>query len=190
VRTVRRSLTFIAVALGAFAAPALAQDSSPANATGLRKEIISQIDDAQQKMVALANAVPQDKYGYRPAAGVRSVSEVFMHVVGANIFLARRFAGVTRDPGVQLTPDMETKVTDKAQVTDLLRKSFEYAKQAVMDVPEAEMNAAVSMFGQQTTKRGVLVTIATHAHEHLGQSIAYARANNVVPPWSQARGGE
>ena len=57
-----------------------------------------------------------------------------------------------------------------------------------MDVPDAQMDAAVTYFGQPNTKRGVLVSIATHAHEHLGQSIAYARMNGVVPPWSQAGG--
>jgi hypothetical protein len=94
-------------------------------------------------------------------------------------------AGVKRDPGVQVTRDMEKTMTDKAQIVDFLRKSFDFAKQAVMDVPDADMEKAVNMFGTPSTNRGVLVTMATHAHEHLGQSIAYARTNGVVPPWSQ-----
>ena len=173
--------------LRAQSAPASAQSADPKTATGLRRELIAGIDDAEQKFVALAQAVPQEKYGWRPAPGVRSVSEVFMHVVGANYMLPG-MAGVKRDKGVTLARDMETSVTDKAQVVDMLRKSFAYAKQSVMDVPDSEMDASVNMFGEQSTKRGVLVVIATHAHEHLGQSIAYARTNGVVPPWSVAAG--
>jgi hypothetical protein len=90
---------------------------------------------------------------------------------------------------VKLSPDMETKVTDKAQIVDLLTKSFDYAKQAVMAVPEDQLNAAVDVFGSPSTKGGALVIVTTHAREHLGQSIAYARVNGVLPPWSKAPGG-
>ncbi|HJU88497.1 MAG TPA: DinB family protein [Gemmatimonadaceae bacterium] len=182
-RTRHMTLPWAAMALALFAAPVFAQGAAPAAATGVKKEVLAQIEDAERKMVALAEATPQEKFSYRPATGVRSTSEVFMHVTGAN-FLLPQFAGVTRERGVTLNRDSEKTVTDKAQVVDLLKKSFAYAKQAVMDVPDAQMDAAVTMFGQQTTKRGVLVSIATHAHEHLGQSIAYARVNGIVPPWS------
>jgi uncharacterized damage-inducible protein DinB len=159
------------------------------SASGLRKELIQELESAEKKMVALAEATPQEKYGWRPAPGVRSVSEVFMHVVGAN-FMIPGMAGVKRDKGVTLSRDMEKSVTDKAQVVDMLRKSFAYAKQAMTDVPDGEMDAQVSLFGQPSTKRGVLVVIATHAHEHVGQSIAYARVNGITPPWSQGANGD
>jgi uncharacterized damage-inducible protein DinB len=170
-------------------AAGIAQSADPAAATGLRKELIGQLADAEQKLVALADATPAEKYTWRPAAGVRSVSEVYMHVVGAN-FMIPGMAGVKRKADVALSPDMETKVTDKAQVVDLLKKSFAYARQAVMDVPDAQMDAAVSLFGTPSTSRGVLVLLTTHAHEHLGQSIAYARMNGIVPPWSRSAGGD
>jgi hypothetical protein len=109
---------------------------------------------------------------------------VFMHMVGANYMLPG-MAGVKRAPDVALSPDMETKVTDKVQIVPLLTKSFAFAKQAVMDVPDDQMDAAINIFGSPSTKRGLLVLTATHAHEHLGQSIAYARMNGIVPPWSR-----
>lgn len=183
------SRTFALAALAILAtAPAVraqanAPANAPANATGLRKELIQSLDDAQSKFIALANAMPQEKYSWRPGPGVRSVSEVFVHIASSNLFFAN-MAGVKRDPGVQVTRDMEKTMTDKAQIVEFLRKSFDFAKQAVMDVPDAEMEKAVNMFGTPSTNRGVLVTMATHAHEHLGQSIAYARMNGVVPPWS------
>lgn len=186
-RSHRPLISLAALAVVTLVPAARAQDA-PAAATGYRKELIAQLEDAENKFIGLANAVPQDKFSWRPAPGVRSISEVFVHIAGAN-FLLPQFAGVTRDRGVQLSRDMEKTMTDKTQIVDMLRKSFAYAKQAVMDVPEAEMNTPVTLFGQQSTKRGVLLLITTHAHEHLGQSIAYARTNGVVPPWSQGEGG-
>jgi uncharacterized damage-inducible protein DinB len=174
----------------ALAAPSLlvAQGADPASAAGLRKELIGQLADAEQKFLALADATPAEKYTWRPAAGVRSVSEVYMHMVGSN-YMIPGIAGVKRKPDVAFSPDMETKITDKAQIVDLLRKSFAHARQAVMDVPDAQMDASVNLFGTPSTNRGVLVLMATHAHEHLGQSIAYARMNGIVPPWSRPMGG-
>lgn len=169
-------------------AVATAQTGDAASATGVRKELIGQVADAEQKFMALAEAMPADKYGWRPAAGVRSVSEVFMHMVGANYMLPG-MAGVKRKPDVAMSRDMETKVVDKAQVVELLRKSFAFTKQAMLDVPDDQMDTAADFFGTKSTNRGVLVLIATHAHEHLGQSIAYARMNGIIPPWSRATSG-
>ena len=187
--TSRRQLlsAFAIVVTASVALPAQSADVSLA--TGLRKELIAQLADAEQKFIALAEATPVDKYAWRPAAGVRSVSEVFMHMVGANYMLPA-MAGVKRKPDVTMARDMETKVTDKPQVIDMLRKSFAFAKQAVADVPDDQMDVSVNLFGSPTTNRGVLVLIATHAHEHLGQSIAYARMNGIIPPWSRGSGGD
>jgi uncharacterized damage-inducible protein DinB len=199
-RSMRRSRPLFSVALLLAATALPAQTTTPAApgaaaapsaapaATGLRAELVAQLDDAERKLVALAEATPQAKYGYRPAAGVRSTSEVFMHVVGAN-YMIPGMVGAARPADVQLTPSMEKTVTGKAQIVELLRKSFAHAKAAAGAVPEGEMDASVNLFGRQSTKRGVLVLMATHAHEHLGQSIAYARASGVTPPWSRGREG-
>ena len=196
-RSLLRPLVVGAALLAApLAAPLAAQTPAqpvtrggdPSTATGLRKELIAQLADAESKLVQLAEAMPQDKYAWRPAPGVRSVSEVFMHMVGAN-YMIPPFAGVARAQGLTLTQDSERTVTDKAAIVDHLKKSFAYAKQAMMDVPDADMDGTIQLFGRPATKRGVLVLMATHAHEHLGQSIAYARVNGIVPPWSRAGGG-
>ncbi|HEU4629895.1 MAG TPA: DinB family protein [Gemmatimonadaceae bacterium] len=176
-----------ALALLLVAVPLHAQGADPATATGLRKELIAQLDDGEKKLVALAEAMPQEKYGWRPGEGVRSVSEVFVHVASAN-YLFPRLAGVQRAPDVTLPRDAEQTITDRVRIVELLHKSFAFARQAVMDVPDAQLDDSVDMFGTPTTKRGVLVTMATHLHEHLGQSIAYARTNGVVPPWSAGGG--
>jgi uncharacterized damage-inducible protein DinB len=176
----------LAAALVALALPALL--SAQVAPSGVRGELAAQIDDAAGKYVALAEGIPQEKFGWRPAAGVRSVSEVFMHIVGAN-FMIPGIAGAKPAEGVNLPKDAERTVTDKAQIVALLKQSFAHARQATTEMPEGELDTAVKLFGRPSTKRGVLLLIATHAHEHLGQQIAYARMIGVVPKWSQGNGG-
>jgi uncharacterized damage-inducible protein DinB len=154
-----------------------------APATGLRAELVKQCNELEKKFVDLANAMPQGKYSWRPMEGVRSVSEVYMHVVGANYFLPS-FGGIKAPEG--MSRDMEKTVTQKAKVVEMLKKSFEHLRQAILATSDADLDKPAKMFGQQTTVRDVLLTTVTHMHEHLGQSIAYARMNRVVPPWTAA----
>lgn len=175
-----------ALALLVFAAASPAATQAPAAPAGVRGEITAQFDDAMSKLLQLAEAIPQEKYSWRPSAGVRSVSQVLMHVGGGNYYVVS-FAGV-KAPG-DLPADAENTVTDKAQVIALLRRSADHVRAAVRGIPDADLDKPATMFGQATTYRNVLFTTATHAHEHLGQLIAYARSNGIVPPWSRA-GGE
>lgn len=181
-----RSLALSAVLLCAPLATALAQAAAtPAPApAGLRGDVLAQLDDAAGKLQQLAQAIPQDKFTWRPGAGVRSVSEVLMHVAGGNYYVLS-FAGVKAPSG----QPAEASVTDKAQVVEQLRRSFDHARAAIRAMTDADLDKPTTMFGQRTTYRGVILTTATHAHEHLGQLIAYARVNGVTPPWSMASGG-
>lgn len=175
------------IARAAFlAAPALlsAQGGDPKSATGFRGDIIWQLDDAEQKLVALCNAMPPDKFTWRPGPGVRSVSELFMHVVQSNLSIPG-IAGVAASTTVRVPPGADTTLVNKARIADFLTRSFEHTKNAVMALSDAQMEQKVTLFGQPSTKRGVMVLVMTHAHEHLGQAIAYARMNDVVPPWSK-----
>ena len=157
--------------------------SVPAQAApaGLRGDMIAQFDDAATKLVQLAEAIPQDKYTWRPGTGVRSVSEVLMHVAGGNYFILT-FAGVKAPAGA--TDAGEGSVTDRAQVIARLKQSCDHVRAALRAASEADLDKPATMFGRATTVRNVYLTIVTHAHEHLGQMIAYARTNGVVPPWS------
>lgn len=160
-----------------FAVPAFA-----AKPKGFRAEFLSNLDDVQKKVIDLAGAVPAEKYAWRPGDGVRSVSEVYTHIAGSNYFLLT-FIGVK--PPADMPKDIE-KITDKQQVLAELRKSFDNLRAVLNNTPDADLEKSVNMFGQQTTERAVFTTILTHLHEHLGQSIAYARMNGIVPPWSVA----
>lgn len=153
----------------------------------VRAEILKDIDDVQGKITSLAKAVPEEKYGWKPADGVRSVSEVYMHIAGANYYLLT-FIGVKPPEGIDMQ-GME-KVTEKAKVLAALDASFANLKKVVGGVTDADMDKVVKIFGQDRTQRAVLSLIVNHCHEHLGQSIAYARSNGVVPPWSATSGGQ
>jgi uncharacterized damage-inducible protein DinB len=191
----RRSIPIAVVLMAAAAALALAQAPTttstqmpprPAPATGaasgFRAEYVAEVEAVGKKLVDLAESIPADKYGWRPGPGVRSVGEVFMHVVGANSTLpsflgARRMEGISRES--------EKTVTDKAKIVELLKKSVENAKAAAMSISDADLEKKVKTFGdREMTGRQVLMTMLNHMHEHLGQAIAYARMNGVTPPWS------
>jgi uncharacterized damage-inducible protein DinB len=160
------------------------QEAKPAPVGGVRGSILFQVDQAQEKLLALANAMPVEKYGWRPGEGVRSVGEVFNHVASANYYFPTLW-GAQAPAGIDSRSFEKTLSGDKAKTIDTLQKSFDYVRQAILAVPEADLNRKIKLFGQEGTVRDAMLVVATHGHEHLGQSIAYARTNGVVPPWSR-----
>jgi uncharacterized damage-inducible protein DinB len=166
------------------ASTAFAQTAAPAApaVSGLKGDVLWQLTDVEKKLVSLAEATPQEKYGWRPADGIRSVSEVYMHVTGGNYFLST-FLGAKMPEG--LTRDMEKTVTEKAKVVDAMKKSFAHARKAVEATSDSDLEKKVKFFGQEPSERMMMIVLVSHGHEHLGQSIAYARMNGVTPPWSE-----
>jgi uncharacterized damage-inducible protein DinB len=146
-----------------------------------KADFAREVDGLEKKFVGLAEATPTDKLTWRPGAKIRSVSEVFMHVAGANYMLPSMI-GVKPPAGI--SRDMETKVTDKAEIISSLKKSFENLRAAGAGVPDAELGKTIKVFGRDMTQGSFLSFMINHLHEHLGQSIAYARVNGVKPPWS------
>jgi uncharacterized damage-inducible protein DinB len=158
---------------------ALAQKVPPE----LGKGWLPEFNLAARQTLQLAEAIPAEKYSWRPAPGVRSVSEVFVHIATTNGFLLGQ-AGVklSSGPPLKLQGDLEKTVTSKADVIALLRWSQDMVRAAY---PTADRTKAVKFFGSDTTADGLFLRILVHAHEHMGQSVAYARMIGVVPPWSQ-----
>jgi len=153
-------------------------------ASGFLGEYAAEVDAVGQKLIGLAEAIPADKYAWRPAPGVRSIGEVFMHVVASDSVLPS-FLGMKPMEGV--TRESEKTVTDKAAIVPLLKKAVANARAAGTAVTPADLDKKVKTFGgNELTERQVLSRILYHMHEHLGQSIAYARSNGIVPPWSKA----
>lgn len=160
---------------------------SPTVMTDLMKDV----DAVHSKFVALAKAVPVAKYPARPGVGVRSVSEVFLHVAGDN-YMMPALAGTAIPASVKL--DMknfksfdafEKQTMTTAQIVEALDASFAHLKAAMAKTTAADLTVVVDMFGQKSSKQALWIGTTTHLHEHLGQSIAYARQNGIVPPWSK-----
>jgi uncharacterized damage-inducible protein DinB len=183
------TLLTVGLALTAFSSataqqPAGAPGAADAPTSGYRAEFLREFADLESKYVRLAEKMPAEKYTWRPAEGVRSVSEVFLHMATANFGLARRL-GAALPAGFQ-PQGFEKSTTDKAQVIDQLKKSFEHMRSAALKASDADADKTMPWFtGGTITQRGFLVFVVRHAGEHLGQSIAYARVNGVVPPWSE-----
>lgn len=160
-----------------------AAPASP-GATGLQAEVTRIMDDAETKLTKLAQAIPPGKYTWRPAKDARSVSEVFLHVAAANFFLPGKIG--TQPPADFKFEGYDKSTSDKTKVIDELKRSFAYVKQAVTKLTDADLEKTAQWFGgAQVTYRYVAIFLTEHQHEHLGQSIAYARSIGVVPPWTE-----
>lgn len=179
------------VALAHEPEPAAAEEAEMASPAFI-EDYLKELDRVQQQILSLAEAMPQDKYTWRPSEGVRSVSEVYLHTAFAN-YLLPQVAGhdvpaeLADQLGVDKIQTWDTQTTDKAAVAKQVSRSFEHLRSVVSGLSEDDLGVTVEFFGQQATKRQMLMLALGHLHEHLGQSIAYARMNGIAPPWSQAQ---
>jgi uncharacterized damage-inducible protein DinB len=154
-------------------------------------EVIGLVNVAQGKVTALAGAMSDEQWAWRPAEGVRSTSEVFMHIAFANFFLPSMLGiAPPEDFPVSMGPEGPVGMaeyegtSDRDEVMAQLEASFDHIKSALASVPADRMDEEMNVFGQTMNVRGFCIFLTTHLHEHLGQLVAYARTNDVVPPWS------
>ena len=151
--------------------------------TGYRSEVLAEVMIQEDKFTRLAEAIPADKYTWRPAPDVRSFAEVFLHVSTANYNLYK-LVGTPAPTGIDIK-GLEKSTTDKAKVIVTMKDSFAHAKKAITVMPDTDLEKSMDWFGGKNTERGVLLFIVRHTAEHLGQSIAYARVVGIVPPWTE-----
>ena len=151
--------------------------------SGYRSEVLAEVIVQEDKFTRLAEAIPADKYTWRPAPDVRSFAEVFLHVCAANYNLYK-LVGTPPPAGIDVR-GLEKSTTDKAKVIATLKDSFAHARKAITAMPDADLDKSMDWFGGKNTERGILLFIVRHAAEHLGQSIAYARFIGIVPPWTE-----
>jgi len=175
-------------ALLAVAAPLTLVAQQP---TGIMKELLGDLAQTQKKMVDLAKAMPADKYDWRPGAGVRSVGEVFLHVAADNYFIPGNMGtAIPAATGIKATDyktadAFATRKLGKDAIVKELEDSYVFLKNAMSATTDAKLPQSATVFGFTQTTRGWWLGTLTDMHEHLGQSIAYARMNGVVPPWSK-----
>jgi uncharacterized damage-inducible protein DinB len=171
-------ISLLAIVLGAAALQAQTE--------GLWQGYDGEWGHVSRQLIALAEATPPEKFAWRPAPGVRSTSEVYMHIALANFYLL----SVTgpKMPADIKSADMEKTVRVKADVIDWLRRSLDAVKTAHATVKAEDLQRKVKVNGQDATVDGMYLRIIVHANEHMGQLVAYARMNGIVPPWSKTRG--
>jgi uncharacterized damage-inducible protein DinB len=176
-----RQLLLAAILLGTFMSQA---QTDPYE--GLWQGYDGEWGHVSRQLIALAETVPAEKYAWRPAPGVRSISEVFMHVALANFYLL----SVTgpKLPDDMKSADMEKTVTSKPEVISWLKRSLAAVKTAHEGIKPAELERKVKVNGRDATVDGMYLRIIVHANEHMGQLVAYARFNGITPPWSKAGG--
>lgn len=162
--------------------PADKAPAAIAPVSGYRAEFLEEVAYYEQRYTKLAEAMPADKYTWRPAEGVRSVGEVYTHIIMANYGVAQAL-GAPPPSGFnsKAVPAMSG---DKAKVQQALKESFAHFRRAILALSDADADKPQKMFNRETTLRGSFLMIDRHWGEHLGQSIAYARVNGVVPPWT------
>jgi len=170
--------------------PASVAQSEP----DVRREVLHQLDALYEKMIRLAEAVPEDTYDWRPEPGVRSFSEVFTHVAETNYFLMGEILGreVPASAEETFTAEgstgvWEEQVTEKGAVLRKLRASHQYVQRTIETLDRDRLPERVDWFDPEfdNTVRGTLLHLVRHTGEHTGQLVAYARVNGIVPPWSR-----
>src|SRR4029077_12253038 len=134
------------------------------------------------QLIALAEAIPAEKFGWRPAAGVRATSEVYMHIAIANFYLLS-VTGPKMPEG--LKQEMEKTVSSKPEVISWLKRSLDAVKQAHLAETPKDLERKVHIADRDATVDGMYLRIIVHANEHMGQLVAYARVNGIAPPWAK-----
>lgn len=159
------------------------QAQTPDPLEGLWQGYDGEWGHVSRQLVELAEAIPAEKYAWRPGAGVRSTGEVFMHIAQANFYLLSR-TGPALPPDFAAAQDPKI-ANDKAKVIDWLKRSLEAVRQAHASVTAADLQKKVTVMNHSATVDGMYLRILVHANEHMGQLVAYARMNGIVPPWSK-----
>jgi uncharacterized damage-inducible protein DinB len=160
-----------------------ASDDKTAPSYDMKAQALVDLQGLQKKYLQLAEAIPADKFTWRPDPAARSVSELFLHVAAANYNIPTMMTGTEPAPGFQ-RDGFEKSTTNKAKVMDQLNRSFAYAIAAVQKMSNADFAKAEKKLGPDANDGDVVYILVTHNHEHLGQSVAYARMNGITPPWT------
>ena len=168
--------------MSAALAIAVAQSTRAQVPPGVAEGWAGEFDHASRQLLQLAEATPAEKFSWRPAPGVRSISEVYMHIALANYYLLAQ-TGI--NPPIDLKTlgkEPDKSKTAKADVIAFLKGSSDFVRQTYS---AADKQKATKLFGKSVTMGDVFLRLLVHNHEHMGQSIAYARMNGVAPPWSK-----
>lgn len=175
------------VATVALSSPARGQDViSKEAAAALKAAFLADLEVMRGKYVGLAEAFPPDKYSYKPMDGVRSTAEVLMlAAMEGYTFIPNSFGGKPAELGTREQMQALRTLSDKPKVIEHLNLGFAHAKAQLEAIDPATLTGRRQVMGRQMSALETALAVGGDLHEHLGQLIAYARANRVVPPWSK-----
>ena len=189
-----------ALSVLALAAPAstplvvpLAAQTTP---EGFKVEIERQFGASARKVIMLAEAMPAEKYGWSPEEGIASVARVYLHIARYNYMYLEESMGIASPIGEEAYMRWEDDVTErfraktasaseKERIVEALSASVDHVRESLEPMSDADLAASTHQYGRQVQKWAVVLQVVAHMNEHLGQSIAYARTNGIVPPWSR-----
>ncbi len=177
---ITRALLLATMVLAPGVAPA--QGPTPVS-SAVRDELMAQFNMSMRKFIALADAMPADRFEWKPEKDAMPVGLVYAHVAHYNYYYTSSNMGIAAPAGVKL--DTLENLRDKAQIVALLRNSADHVRRSVGAMSAEQLERPTRLYGRDVQHWSVLVQLVAHMNEHLGQSIAYARSNGVVPPWSR-----
>ena len=168
-----------AIVLAAIPHSAIAQDTR----AQIRSQLMGHFEESMGKVIALAEAMPQNRYDWRPEGEAMSVARVYGHIARYNYYYPQSSLGIAPPTGLRL--DTLEAMSDKAQIVRLLKQSSDHVRQVMKEMPAEQIEAMTTLYGRSVPRWAVMLQLVAHMNEHLGQSIAYARSNTIVPPWSR-----
>ena len=180
VTLVLMSLMAGATRVSALDAPVPTDNTTPSY--DMKAQSVLDLEVVQKKIVDLANAVPADKLTWRPSADSRSFAEVFLHVAGER-YQILGLMGVTPPSGFN-GKEFEKSTTDKSRIVDELNQTWQFTQKTINGMSNADFAKLLPKLGPQANAGDVVYILVADAHEHLGQLVAYARENGIVPPWT------
>jgi uncharacterized damage-inducible protein DinB len=148
-----------------------------------RDEFVEHFERSSRKLVMLSGEIPAALYTWSPGEGVMSIGRVYAHIARYNYLYLEESLGVDAPPEVDWQ-NFES-ITDKARIIELLVESIEHVRTSVSDMGEADLTRSTMLYGRRVAGWAVLFQLLAHMNEHVGQSVAYARINGIVPPWSR-----
>ena len=153
--------------------------NSPAD---YRDAFLDHFEQSSYKITELARVMPEEKYTWAPGEGVMTVAQVYTHLARYNFMYLDQNLGIKPPRGMEYM-GLED-ITDKAEVRQIFELSVAHVKEKVAAMTESALSDETDLYGRQVSGWTVLLQLISHMNEHVGQSVAYARMNGMVPPWS------
>jgi len=166
-------------------APASSQpEDKTAPSYDLKAQAMLDLDLQNKKVISLVEVLPQDKFNWRPSADARSFAEVFLHIAGER-YQILALGGAATPAGFD-PKTYEKSTTDKAKIIEELKNTEDFAQATIGAMTNADFAKPLPKLGPQANAGDVIYILAADCHEHMGQLVAYARENAIVPPWTVA----